>query len=242
MKLVSELLSETAVRLGDSTNAIWTAAELLRYVNDAQSILCHETRCYWKQKYLNDQAGEGEAKLPTDFITIDRATWNALPLDIHSIYGLREMDKLYRTLEGEPLALGMDVGKLQKFRVPSVSITSTDPDSHAPITDEVRNTRVEYYATLPTLTSTSIVDLPESYAKYMRWYVLWHAYERDGPGQSPELAKHYQERWAVGLERIEAVKSRVQSARLRSIGGEGKPKRVIARPVYPASYGRIVRG
>lgn len=242
MTTVNGLISDAAVRLGDSSNTIWSAAELLRYANTAQNELCRLTKCLWKQRYLNDQEGEGEAELPTDCLAVDRATWNSLPLDMFTTGNLQGKDKRYRTLEGRVLALGLDVGKVYKFRVPSISITSTQPDAHAPVTDAVENTRIEYFATPAALVAGAQIDLPSSYTKYIRHYVLWQAYQRNGPGQNEKLAKHYEARWLVGIARIQAVRSRLVDARTRYIGGGGKRRQSIARPVYPPEYGRIVRG
>jgi len=242
VKTATEIITAISLKLGDSSNAIWSTAELTRYITDAYVTLCSETLCYWKQAYLNDQDGVGECKLPADFIEIDRAVWNAKPLEIVSANRLRGMDHRYDSIEGEPVALGMDIGYVHKFRVPNTSITSADPDVHAPTVDEVLNTRIEYFAR-PSLLTVNM-DLPESYAKALEFFALWKAYEKASPGQSIKLAQHFKFRWTVALERIKSIRFSLPSAKIRVMGGlsASRTSKKPQRPRMPWQYGKIVRG
>lgn len=242
MKTVADVVTTVSLKLGDSSNGIWTSAELTRYANDGYADLCGKTLCYWKQAYLNDQDGEGEAKLPSDFLEIDRATWNSKPLEIVSLNRLRGMDSMYGSIEGEPVALGMDIGTAHKFRVPNTTITSTNPDVHAPTVDEVQNTRLEYFA-VPALDATNI-DLPMSYVKAIEFYVQWKAYERSSPGQSIKLAQHFKLRYSIAVERIKSIRFFLPSAKIRVMGGNSQSRvsKKPQRPRMPWQYGKIVRG
>lgn len=242
MKTSTQIVTTISLKLGDSSNAIWTSAEITRYVTDAYVTLCRETLCYWKQVYLNDQAGVGECKLPTDFIEIDRATWNSKPLEIVSANRMRGMDTMYDSIEGEPVALGMDIGLVHKFRVPDTSITSTNPDVHAPTVDEVQNTRIEYFAT-PSLLDANM-DLPESYAKALEFFALWKAYEKASPGQSIKLAQHFKFRWTEAVARFKDTRYFLPSAKIRVMGGNSQSRvsKKPQRPRMPWQYGKIVRG
>jgi hypothetical protein len=242
MRLVSELLTECSVRLGDSSNLIWSSAELLRYVKDGLGNFCRDTLCIWKQAYLNDQDGQSEAEFPSDYLIADRATWGGRPLDIVAESAVAPVDHLYQSREGRVFGLIMSGTRYaRKWRVPSTSITSTNPDDHAPTTDSVDNTRLEYFAQHPTITASSVIDLPRSYAKTIRHYVLWKAYERNGPGQSPKLAIHYMQRWVAGVMRAKEIRSSLCAAMPSTLSGGERTRRRIARPIMPPEYGRIVR-
>lgn len=238
---VNELLDGCSKRLGDTQHLIWTAAELLGYANAAQRQLCRETLCYWRQTYLNDQEGEGEAELPANCILPDRATWGGRTLDLQSEDSVRAADQLYRTGEGRVFALAVgSLGRVRKWNIPTDSASDTDPDAHAPTTESINNTRLEYFATAPALAVGGAIDLPLSYHKCLRWYTLHRAYERNGPGQSDKLAKHYGLRWQVGLERVKMIRSELWSAMMRTLNPAGRG-RGVARPVLPPEYGRMTR-
>lgn len=238
---VNELLTGCSRRLGDSQNLIWTSAELLVYANAAQRQLCRETMCYWRQAYLNDQSGQGEAELPSDCLLPDRATWGGRSLDLQSIDSIRDADHLYQTNEGRVFALGVGpLGRVQKWNIPTDDASNANPDAHAPTTATVNNTRLEYFAIAPVLVSGGAIDLPQSYHKCLRWYTLHRAYERNGPGQSAKLAKHYETRWLVGLERVKMIRSELLSSMTRTLHPAGRG-RGVARPVLPPEYGRMSR-
>lgn len=89
-----------------------------------------------------------------------------------------------------------------------------------------------------------VCELPQRYALYLVDYALSRCYGRRGPGQSLELASHYEMRWGRGLARIKQRVERATHTRVGLIGsasarvlGQGPPR----GPRMPWAYGGRVR-
>lgn len=109
---------------------------------------------------------------------------------------------------------------------------------------EYRNCRVEYWRNpIAVSDGRDTFELPNRYVKYLRWYAMWKAYERTGPGQDLELAEHYKTRWDAAVVNAGTRQDRVKKARVGILGGFGG--RRMGRPPYPSmpwQYARPVRG
>lgn len=104
------------------------------------------------------------------------------------------------------------------------------------------NTKVEYYRRGTSLTAdASTFELPSWVVKYVRFYDLWQCLLRKGEGQDLTLAKHYEERFNIGVQRLLKRKRAVVSSRVGRMGGPGKSRSVLATPRLPWNFGRPVR-
>lgn len=245
MRSMSNVTTEAALRLGDSGNAIWTLAELQRYVKDGYDLLCRETLCLWSQTYLNDRAGQSDYVLPTDFVASDRATWNAKPMREISEGRLRTLDHQYQNesaTTGKPESYYIDgMRSLRKHPVPDTTVTTTAITF--PTTAAVLNFRLEYFRLGADLSSYAF-EIPSSWTKTIRHYAMYKAYKRHGDGFNSKLYKHYQARWEFDLDDLRKARGTLVSSRRVIAGrrGTGTRGRRPPTPRLPWRYGRIVRG
>jgi hypothetical protein len=247
VKCLADVTTSVALKLGDSTHGIWPLSELERYVKDAYAMLCRESLAIWKQRYLNDQANVSDYGLPSDLIQIDRATWDAKPVEPTSEGHANDLDDQYKNDSqpgSRPLSWFTDgLNTLRKYPPPSVSASNSDP-TH-PTTDVVNNFRIEYFAYGASLaTGITPFELPDSWTKAMVCYVLQKCYDRMGPGHSIKLAAHFKARWDSYLAYFVNYRWLIGSIRTGSIGAEGPRRRSgpPAPPKMPWPYGKIVRG
>jgi len=63
-KTLSAVATEVQVRLGDTAAAVWTAAEIKRYLKEAYAIIAARTECFWKEEALNDAASTANITQP----------------------------------------------------------------------------------------------------------------------------------------------------------------------------------
>lgn len=86
-------------------------------------------------------------------------------------------------------------------------------------------------------------EIPQQYVKYIIFWAMHRALERDGPGQDLKLSKHYSDRYGLGIERIKARLRKVnKEQRLRmGSGGETDLPFNMGNPTLPHPFGPAVR-
>lgn len=104
------------------------------------------------------------------------------------------------------------------------------------------NTRIEYSRRGAALIADGTeFEVPDWVVKTIRFYCLWRALERNGPGQDLALAAHYRDRWLEGVERLKGRISKKLASRVGVMGGTGETKTRHMHGVLPWNFGRIVR-
>lgn len=235
MATLQDVREAAALRLGDSTYAIWTSAELTMYVKEGQDDLVRRTGLLWKKDTpagLVPVASTGTYTLPTDLVQLERLTYKNLKMFPLTRNQAEAKDPLYRTSTGEIryyILEGDGIGTVRYVPVPSANGAASDIS-------------IEYQRRAATLsTDGTSLDIPDRYADYVRHYVMWKAYERNGPGQNLKAAKHYELRYTEGIARILRRKSQTHSARITRLGGSRYGQRKPGLPVLPWEYGKVVR-
>ena len=226
-KTLANLRDFSQYILGSTT--VWSAAEVERHVAEGLKQLCAETGCFVRIKDLNDTVGVAtvdlnascvDANAQYEFIVLERACW-----DLHRIEPLDPMnlqleDPAWLTQRGNVEGFIFDGDgprTIRKWRVPAASATN--------------KFRLEYRrSALSLATAGTNIELPERYAKRLRYYVLWKCYERDGDGQDLDLANHYHERWR---ELISIVRAQKSASRIARVGRMGEPTHRRGRPPKP---------
>jgi hypothetical protein len=234
MATLADVRDAAELRLGDTSNNYWTAASLEALVKEGQDDLVRRTGCLWLRDNpagLVPAASTGTYTLPTNLLLIERLTWQSKRMVPLTRREAERIDPLYRTTEGDPVAYiveGDGLTSIRYYRVPADDGAATD-------------IYIEYQRRAATLSSggTSL-DLPDRYCDYVRHYVMWLAYERDGPGQNLKMAEHYRQRYVLGIDRMLKRKSAIHSARIQRLGGSEKP-RTLGYPRLPWQYGQRVR-
>jgi hypothetical protein len=81
-----------------------------------------------------------------------------------------------------------------------------------------------------------VIELPDRYADYLKDYAMAEALGRPGVGQQPQLAQHYQSRWATRIERVKARMRRVSTQRVSQLGGSAFRRTRPPAPRLPWAY------
>jgi hypothetical protein len=108
---------------------------------------------------------------------------------------------------------------------------------------EGKNVRLEVMRQGRALTSaTTICELPDRYAVYLRDYALSRCLARRGPGQDLQLAAHFTQRWQRHVARVTRRLQVVDAEHTFVLGGDGTPSvSRPPRPKLPWPYGSTVR-
>lgn len=231
-KTLANLRDETEIRLGDSTNTIWSEAELTSYIKEGYDHLCLTTLFLWKRSTtaITDVAGTATYSLPSDFYKMDRVTWKNLRIDPWTAREARERQPYYTTTQGNVIAYMMEMDGLMTMRLINVPAASGS------------NTIIEYFRRGAALSADgTALEIPDRYTDYVIWYALARAYEREGKGQDSEMSAHYQARYGEGVSRIKRRWAQVHRSRAGVLGGGNEAPRKLGDPQWPSNYGRVVR-
>ena len=229
-----DVQTAAATWLGDTSFAVWSAAELNSYIQEGYNDLVYRTLLIWKKSNtaFTLVAGTASYTLPTDFLKMDRITFNKRRLKPLHMEELWRTDATFLTQQGDVTGYYMDglgYSSINFYRVPSVAGTSY--------------TSIEYFRRGATLSADgTVLEIPDHYVEYVKWFVLHKALERDGPGQDVKLSQHFRERYEEGVQTIKRRKGRMNASRVGSFGGPGLSKQAPPLPQMPWNFGRIVRG
>lgn len=231
-KSLQNLRDDVETRLGDTTNQIWTEAELTSYIKEGYDELCLSTLMLFKRSTtaITDVAGTATYTLPSDFYKMDRVTWKNLRIDPWTATEARRRNAYFQTVQGNVIAYVMEADGLGTIRLISVPAANGS------------NTIIEYFRRGTALSADiTTLEIPDRYADYVEWYALARAHEREGRGQDTEIASHYQGRYLEGLKRIKKRKSQVHSSRIGQMGGMDGTQQGPGNPQWPTNYGVPVR-
>ncbi len=223
--------------LGDSTQTIWTAAEIDQYTRQGYDEFARATLAIWDWDYLNDVAGTATYTLPDSLLVIDRVAWDLLRIPPIAPRRMRLHNSQYQTTQGQPGGYIVDADGITEIRLVPV------PSSSATSGQDTNNTRIEgYWRGSDLNVDLDEFDVPERYVKYIRFFDLWKALERKGPGQDLALADHYKGRFAEGMKRIVRRRENIGRERVGRMGGTRVNRRSgIPAPQLPWNFGREVR-
>ena len=102
---------------------------------------------------------------------------------------------------------------------------------------ESMNIEVEMYRLGRDL-SHHEMELPLPYQKYVYYWAMYQALDREGSGQQKELAAHYKQRFDMGVARMTRRKQNMNKERVHAImGGERSVPFGLGDPQAPYPYG-----
>ena len=101
-----------------------------------------------------------------------------------------------------------------------------------------KNVMVEYFRLGNNLDGHPI-EIPKAYEKYIIFYTMYKALERPGHGQNIEMAQHYEQRFAMGIDRMTKRVDRMSQERIGRFGDSGipGPEFQLGDPKAPYPYG-----
>lgn len=101
----------------------------------------------------------------------------------------------------------------------------------------LRNTRIDYVKR-PNVKQRGHFELQDWDVRYLRFRALSEALNRDGPGQNKKLAKHYRERYDIGVAMMAQRHASIREATNFVMGGEDAgPSNWPATARLPGNYG-----
>lgn len=117
---------------------------------------------------------------------------------------------------------------------PGLGIHGTPTQQH-PAT---KNIAVEI-ARLGRSLDSHAFEIPESYTKFVIFWAMHRALKSDGPGQDQKLAKHYADRFQMGVERMESRLRKTQKEHVLKMGSQGEHSIPfdMGEPMLPYPYG-----
>jgi len=105
------------------------------------------------------------------------------------------------------------------------------------LSSDALNTRIEFTRRGESLeASDSEFEFPDRYVKYVRFFSLSRALERESPGQDLKLSGHYMDRFEEGVKRILDRKTRVATQAPLRMGGGPTPRREPPGPVWGPEF------
>lgn len=117
----------------------------------------------------------------------------------------------------DEVVIGGEWGVLR--RIPGQLGTGSEWGTVRAVYKEQNNVRIEYQRRGSDLDANTPFEIPDRSVKYLMHFAMWKALIRDGPGQSPDLAIHYKERYEVGIARMIRRKSALQFQKKVALGG-----------------------
>lgn len=216
--------------LGDLTNKIWALAQIQTVVISGYKQLCSESGCFVKILDLNDVIGVATVDLSVsapDFVELSRVCWNGYKIEPIDVSKVQFADPAFLTQRGDVQGFLFDGDgprTIRKWRVPSASASN--------------KFRLEYTRLGTTVAAAGdAFEVPDRFAKYLRFYALWKLLEQDGDGQDLKWAAFWHNKWRGGLAEMRMRKARARIARVGSfgepsVGRRGKPP----RPQLPWNY------
>jgi hypothetical protein len=109
---------------------------------------------------------------------------------------------------------------------------------------DANNTKVEIVRLGKKLKDYAF-ELPRNYVKYVIFYAMSQALKREGPGQDIKLAKHYAERFELGILRMDKRMQKLQKQLVRHLGQRETEPQSLGDPSAGWQYsipGTSVRG
>lgn len=202
--------------LGDSTQTIWTQAEILTYVQKVLYDFKTRTLITWKRLPLNDVADEATYVIPTsyNFHQMDRAEWDYWAVNPFPARQLMAVNGRFETSGQRPLSYLMEgdgIDTLRKIGVPTAASTNTF--------------MIEFFAVGDLIDANAAIEIPTRYLIYISHGVKAKAYRRDGDGQSLKMADFWNARYEDGIEMVMRRKERLVRRRISNIGNDGKVPR-----------------
>lgn len=82
-------------------------------------------------------------------------------------------------------------------------------------------------------------EIPQSYIKFVIFWAMHRALKSDGAGQDQKLAKHYADRFQMGIERMESRLRKTQKEHILKMGSQGEHAIPfdMGEPMLPYPYG-----
>lgn len=199
---------------------IWSEFFLNQLAEDAEQQINQDVQCIFEKCYLPTTKGISQYTLPSFVRGLRRITWLAKMLDPVSweemtqltpatvvIGNPENLQYSEETVVSRPLYYAMNPTAPYTIRLFPTPDLTLGIGTNAYIT--IPN---EQYCVISYWRSTEGVGLTTSLPKYIdrrsrKAYILWKAYEAEGPGQNLKASEYYGKKYAFLMERFRLINS-----------------------------------
>lgn len=189
MATLGEITVAVQRQFGDDTEAQITAADIMRWANEAQLEIARKTDALLTSTTIPSVIGTAEYNLPVDFLRVDRVSYNGASLPRTTV---RDLDRTFPNRNVTPVVNATPTRYFVRRKRVGVY----------PSPDSVKDITVEYTARPADLTVPgSISTLPVEFHPDIVRFCLARAYELDGDAtQSGKIMAEFTERLAFDLD------------------------------------------
>jgi hypothetical protein len=175
-------------------SGLWTAAEVLAYLNQRQHRFLKETAMVTATGYVSFAIGQQQAALPTDWIATIRCTWrNGTTLVYSPMYDGDSQEADW----GRPLWAGTQ-------GTPLTWTDAEDPPPQlriTPMPDVAGRVEMVYVALADICDGTGVpLTVPEAFLPHLRYGILADMFWKQGRAFDPVRAAYAESRYAEGIE------------------------------------------
>jgi len=171
------------------SSGFWTEAEIIDYINDVEKDFFDRTGCFKRQDTVGATAGDRVFLEPSDSMSIDRITFNQVPLHRTDRWALDMENRNWKNEPaGVPKQYHQDLLLTKRFEV--------DKDI-GPVGQDFTLT----YTILPaTLTSSAdLLNITPAFFHYILYGVLEKMLGKQGEGQDLAREKYCHARYEAGV-------------------------------------------
>jgi hypothetical protein len=171
------------------SSGFWTIAEIIDYINDVEKDFFDRSGCFKRQDTVGATAGDRVFLEPTDSMSIDRITFNQVPLHRTDRWMLDMEDRNWKNQPaGVPKQYHQDLLLTKRFEV--------DRDV-GPVGQDFTLT----YTILPTTltTTTDPLNITPAFFHYILYGVLEKMLGKQGEGQDLGREKYCHARYEAGV-------------------------------------------
>jgi hypothetical protein len=237
-----DVVEEVSLRLRDSTNDVWAATRITRYVRDGYMEWCKQTGANWHRDHYPLVASQALYDLPDRLFKVDRMTFNGYRIPPIVSDTFRNLNKMMEVEEGIPIGYAMDGESGDE------DLADTDPYQkrlrmHRVPADSYDDVYLEWESVGDDLDDDSSVlwNMADHQVLAVIFYAMWKAYSFEGSGQHLKFAAFYKQRFEEIVARTLLRKSKSRSNKQHRMGDSGPVRGGVRLARYPWNYGKVVR-
>jgi len=240
----SGIISYIRGYLNDPAAVIWSDAELLQWISQAEMEITQRLSIYWIKFPLALYAGQGLYDMPENLKGITRLTYRSTPVEMITQYQMATLVPTYRNQQSRVLYASLQFEgyyTLRLFCTPYEDLPALSQGNDI-YTDKNLLNEFQISAYFYSSETTPYIITPDYLARRtIRYYVMWKAFSIEGNGQDINVAGYYRQKFEEQMAKNTVFYDKIYASKERQLQPQFlNVKRRVARPVLPPNYGPIV--
>jgi hypothetical protein len=215
---ISQMLSKISLDLQEGSNTgsgdfnfgLWTAAEIMGYINYALGCFLNDTGVVITDNTITASIGTSLYTRPTNAADIDRISFNGKRLRRVSSFDLASRDYKWRSRSGIPQFYHEDGIQISSFELDKMP---TSPGAIRIFADllpsEVTNT-------------TDVFPMPDCWEPYIRWETISFCLQKDGEAQDLPRAEWAHNKYLFGVSLAQRIVAGQSDQPIMQIGQQNE--------------------